>query len=323
MKAIILAAGRGARLGDITESIPKCLVTIGSKTILDYQLKGLSSAGIHTVAIVLGYKSELIKEHLSSYAHFNFSFIDNPDYGTTNTAYSLWLARHEMTDSFLYLNGDVLGHEEIIKRLSRAPARDSLAVVRKMTGEEEVKVILDGARIRSIGKKISSVEAYGEFIGIAKFSISLAPVFISELEKVLNAAGGRNEYFEAALENLTTKAPLAALDVTDLPCIEIDFPEDLQQARMHILPELSAAHGSRKPKILFYAERNLHLPFLEPIHDYLAEHCQAELAFSSPPYAISQGPIIGHGLNQLEVDRLKGKSIFYERPADFQADVAV
>jgi len=238
MKAIILNAGKGGRLGSLTDDRPKCLVEVGGRPILDFQLDALRLAGVRELVIVVGYRHGMIRDYLKRYPEFVVSWIDNPDYAETNTAYSLWLARHEMIGDFLYLNGDVLFHPELVRRLVAAPSLNPLAVERKRCGEEEVKVLLDGARVTAIGKEINPAEAYGEFIGVAKFTGAIGSLFGATLEEVVLRDKLVKNYFETAVDRMTDKTIFTALDVSDLPCIEIDFPEDLERAKNVILPLL-------------------------------------------------------------------------------------
>ncbi|CAH2029923.1 phosphocholine cytidylyltransferase family protein [Trichlorobacter ammonificans] len=238
MKAIILNAGKGGRLGSLTDDRPKCLVEVGGRPILDFQLDALRLGGVRELVLVVGYRDAMIRDYLQRYPEFTVTWIDNPDYADTNTAYSLWLARHEMTEDFLYLNGDVLFHPELIRRLLAAPAASPLAVERKRCGEEEVKVLLAGTRITAIGKEIPPAEAYGEFIGVARFAGAIGPLFGATLAGVVERDRLLKNYFETAVDRMLDKAPFTALDISDLPCIEIDFPEDLERAETVILPSL-------------------------------------------------------------------------------------
>lgn len=326
MKAIILAAGRGSRLGNYSADMPKCMLMVGPRRIIDYQMQCLEALHIRDVVVVIGFKGASLEQYLrSTYPEVRFTFIENRSFTTTNTAYSLWLARDAMKDDdFLYFNGDVVFHAEILRRLLYSPEKNMLAIARKKTGDEEVKVLLSGIKIAAIGKDIQPEQAYGEFIGIAKFSKAIAELFGAKLEEVINLPSGRMHYFEAAVQRLLPGTAIAALDITDLPCIEIDFPQDLHDAQRRIIHKIARIPDIvKKPRILFYVERNLHLPFLEPIHDYIAENYSAELAFSSPPYRISQGLYIGHGLCRDEIRRLSSKSRFYEKASDCKADIAV
>ncbi len=81
--------------------------------------------------------------------------------------------------------------------------------------------------------------------------------------------------------------------------------------------------AGRKAKILFYVERNLHLPFLEPIHDYLAVNSHYDLAFSSPPYRCAEQGSPGFGLETEQIRRLRKKSLYFGLPEEFVPDITV
>jgi choline kinase len=230
MKAIILNAGKGSRLAPFTDTNHKCLIKVCDKRIIDYQLDALKSVGIYDVVIVVGHLKDKIIEYLSQYSDFNFIYIENPDYSTTNTAYSLRLAKSEMLEDFIYMNGDVIFPEEMISRLVQSKYENSLAVEIKSCGAEEVKIILDNGRITQIGKDVPLEFSYGEFIGIAKFSKNIAGKFIESLDNVIEIEHKNKEYFEYALQQIIDDVVLTSVDISDLKTIEIDFPEDLQKA---------------------------------------------------------------------------------------------
>ena len=232
MKVIILVAGVSRRLVPLTLDVPKCLVPVGGRTILSRQLDALQGIDIEEVVMITGYRREQIKEAVQSgYPDLNVRFIVNQHFFDTNTAYSLGLANETFSGhDFLYFNGDVLFPAELLRRLVRSERSNPLAVEAKLCGEEEVKVIVGADdRIADIGKHIDPAVALGEFIGVARFDAALTPHLAAALDRVI-ADGERNAYFERALEHLAVDQPLHALDVTDLPCIEIDFPEDLAKA---------------------------------------------------------------------------------------------
>ena len=239
MKAIILAAGQGKRLVPYSKDKPKCLLLVGDNTtLIGHQLKMLRCINIKDAVIVVGYKKEKVKKHLKkNYPDFRFVLIDNPEFATTNTVYSLWLARDCMNEDFFYLNADVLFHPKVLEDLKKSTRGNVLAVQRGACGKEEVKVILNSHRIVHIGKGISQKRAFGEFIGIAKFSCLIASDFIKALEKVMDEKG-KNEYFEDALDIIASRTILYALDITDLPSIEVDFSDDLKKARDVVYPQI-------------------------------------------------------------------------------------
>ena len=90
MKAFILAAGVSRRLYPHTYSIPKCLLKVGNKCIIDYQLQALEALGINNVTMIVGYHREMLKDYVTkNFSTLNFSFLTNHHYFETNTAYSV------------------------------------------------------------------------------------------------------------------------------------------------------------------------------------------------------------------------------------------
>ena len=238
IKAIILAAGEGKRLGKAKGNQPKCLVKLGGKSLLQHQLSALQHTGINRIVIVVGYRQQQVMEHAREFS-LDFKFLTNSRYSETNTAYSLWLTKKEMDDSFLYLNADVLFHPDVLHRLIKAPHGNAMAIVKGNCGVEEVKVVCKNHIIQRIGKNLDKSACYGEFIGIAKFSKEVIPSFKEKLDEVIQNDRLENEYFEAAVDRmLIAGVEIEAVDVGDLPCIEIDFPEDLERARREIYPQI-------------------------------------------------------------------------------------
>jgi len=239
LKAIILAAGACRRLRPYTDNIPKCLVDVGPKAILGHQLDAIIAGGITEVVIVVGYLKEQIYDYISrNYPALKVKFIVNEQYGITNTLYSLWLTKEEMAGSdFLYFNADVIFHPEVIHILT-SKNETCMAVDFKKCGEEEVKVILNGQAIIEIGKKLDVHKAAGEFIGIARFNEEINPVFITKLEEGVQKGHG-NAFFELAVDEMLSEVNISAIDISHLPSIEIDFPEDLETARKVIYPRIA------------------------------------------------------------------------------------
>lgn len=238
MKAIILAAGRGNRLKTVSEETPKCMIEVGDKSLMHHQLAALKNNGITDIVIGVGYRKDDVAAHAQKIDGMQFTFVDNPDYATTNTAYTLWMCREEMDDDFLYLNADVLFHESLISRVLDASEANVLALDNKRCGAEEVKAILKDDTILHIGKKLDQGKCYGEFIGIGKFDSKINDQFIARLDETVNEKMLVNEYFEYALDMLVKEEPFHYVDISDIPCIEIDFPEDLKHAEEVVYPEI-------------------------------------------------------------------------------------
>ncbi|MCG8433657.1 MAG: phosphocholine cytidylyltransferase family protein [Gammaproteobacteria bacterium] len=218
IKAIILLAGLGSRLG---RPHPKSLVRLGDgHTILSRQLTVFNEFGIPVYAVV-GFKKELIME-----AAPNLMYVYNPNYDTTNTSKSLLCGlRHIENNDVLWINGDVVFDPEILRKMLSFN-ESAVAVNQSKVGEEEVKYRLNkDGYIEELSKQVQ--DAAGEALGINFIKADLVPELCSKLAEVDDDA-----YFERAMELLIAERGniFRPVDVGALPCIEVDFDEDLRRA---------------------------------------------------------------------------------------------
>ena len=232
MKALILAAGVSRRLYPQTYNTPKCLLEVGGKPIISYQLEALSQLGINDITMIVGYHREMLVESVEkNFSEINFKFIVNHHYFETNTAYSVYVGKEALSDQHLLMNADVVYPKELLSKLYHSSFENVLAVDIKSCGREEVKVIDGGQnKISAIGKDLIEDQCLGEFIGVAKLSSEFMKKFVKALGRLIEA-GGKNDYFEAGIEQLLEKQLVHYVDVSEYPCLEIDFIEDLELAR--------------------------------------------------------------------------------------------
>lgn len=239
-KAIILAAGNGSRLRPLTNDRPKCLLDVGGRPILDHQLDALARFGITDVVIVLGHCGQRIREHVGNSARY----VENPRFDTTNSLYSLWLAREELRTGALILNSDVLAPSALFERLLKDPPEDALLVERGSGFvAEDMKVTLDGDRVIDFGKHLPPERAHAHNVGIAKFGAVGGGLLTAVLERLITA-GHENDWTPVAYGAFAAHRTLVAVDTDGLPWIEIDYPEDLAQAREEVQPAISALDGA-------------------------------------------------------------------------------
>lgn len=245
-RAIILAAGVSSRLRPLTDERPKCLLPMGQKTILDWQLESLQAAGVSDFVIVVGYRRERIEDHVRNlYPSLRVRFVVNEEYETTNTLFSLNAALAECRGDFYYLNADVVFDEQILFKLAQGREGGYIAIDRKQCREEEVKVMVRDGQVYAIGKHLDPAVSYGEFIGVANFSGEFAERFRTTVHD--EAVGGNEmRFFEHALDVLADKSRLIAVDITGLACIEIDFPEDYDAALHQVQAMLGLAAGGHE-----------------------------------------------------------------------------
>ncbi|NHJ02908.1 MAG: phosphocholine cytidylyltransferase family protein [Candidatus Heimdallarchaeota archaeon] len=173
MKAIILAAGPSSRMRPLTDDSPKTLVPIEGKPILQRLLEAYRSCGIDEIAVVRGYQKE-------KFTIPNLTYFDNDNYLKNNILSSLFYAEEFMQDEFLVSYCDILYSKEVIQKLLDSPHDISLIIdteweerykgrTEHPTDEAELACVEDGLVTR-LSKFFNPAVAYGEFIGLAKFS---------------------------------------------------------------------------------------------------------------------------------------------------------
>tara|TARA_Y100000768_G_scaffold115912_1_gene85562 strand:+ start:1106 stop:1777 length:672 start_codon:yes stop_codon:yes gene_type:complete len=216
MKVIILAAGKGTRLG---MPHPKCLTKLKTgETILERQIRAISKhINKKNIIIVVGFQKEKIIDLFP-----DCTYVFNPKFENTNTSKSLLCAikENKNTDT-IWMNGDVVFDDKILDPLINS--KESCMLVNSLSvAEEEVKYTLkkDGT-IKEVSKEIKN--GIGEAVGINKIIKKHNSHFIEEL-----ADCDDQDYFEKAIEKLINKnTPIYPIDIQSSLCIEVDFKEDL------------------------------------------------------------------------------------------------
>jgi hypothetical protein len=190
--AVILAAGQSQGLLPLTENLPKPMLDIKGKTILERQIEVLNACGVKDIAVVRGYKKEAIKLP-------NIRYYDNDEFATTSEVFSLFRASKELGGPFLFLYGDILFERGHLEKLLKSPADISILVDRawgesyaqqERRGPGETRgapdlVLLKDAQesgyrflgadtphvVAKVGRSIDPREAgHGEFVGMAMFT---------------------------------------------------------------------------------------------------------------------------------------------------------
>ena len=224
MDALILAAGRGTRMGQI--DIPKCLLDIGGTSIINNQIKNFKNAGINRIFIVTGYNSELIHSHLNG----DFIFLHNSDYANTNNLHSVWAAKDSLDDDFICVYGDLLFHKEILENCIQND-NDICLVIEKNVRSETMKVKIENNLIVEVNKSISQDLADGNFIGMAKFKKSMIPVLFGEISLLVDN-GNLKSYYTSAIESLIKKdEKINFVETNNFPWMDIDEEQELAEAK--------------------------------------------------------------------------------------------
>jgi len=239
MKVIILAAGVGKRMSAVTNIIPKCLIKVGEKTLLERHLEVISLLDIKDIVFVVGHFKEKIKEVVEKDNNgFNIKYIENEQY-TKGSILSLWCARDELNDDVLIMDADVLYHDKMLRLLAESGNKNCFLLDKNYndTGEE-MMLFVKGDKVVGISKVHSyDCDLKGESVGFFKLASNDCHKLKNILEE-FERAGKVNVEYEDSLHELLSHCTVGFESVDDLPWIEIDFEEDIERAGREILPKL-------------------------------------------------------------------------------------
>ena len=239
MQAIILAAGMGKRLKDLTKENTKCMVKVNGISLIERTLKSLDKLGLNRIVIVDGYASEKLRNFISALkVNTKIEFINNPIYDTTNNIYSLWLAKDVLVqEDSLLLESDIIFEDSVIEGLCH-DSRKNLALVAKyvdwmdgtclkLNSDDSVRQFVPGKQFND-----SEKSEYFKTVNFYKFSKEFCrDYYVPELESYRKQLGD-NEYYEAALGELMKKdaACVLARRLSNEKWYEIDNADDLAAA---------------------------------------------------------------------------------------------
>lgn len=238
MQAIIMAAGKGSRLGELTRDIPKSFVEIKGKKLIEYNLRLLEKYGIDDIILVTGYHCEAFEKLVRDRNDIHLVF--NPFYEMTNVLGSFYIGMEALHDDFIFLHADTLCEPEIFEKLVHMQGDIVLPVEYKRCDEEAMKVRSENGRVIEITKQMSLDVAEGEFIGMAAFQKKVVPA-LKEKTKQLLKEKEFGAYFESAIQRLIDEEMLKIITVPTGSAFwtEIDYLEDYEDATIRIPESLT------------------------------------------------------------------------------------
>lgn len=252
--ALLLAAGMGARLAPLTDTMPKCLVSVGGKPILERLVRALDAHGIERLVIVVGYRAEMIRDYLGeAFGGIAIEYIESPLFATTNTLYSLWLARQTIDEPFLLIESDVVFDEPLLTPLLRG---DRIAVSAQLPWMSGTTVTLDSqGRVNALYSPPPGI--YDQHCRDADHFMtvnltSLARGTWAEVRQGLDrhVAAGHTGFFHDVVFAEMIAAGRMALEAVVFPAerwYEVDRPADRDAAELVFPRRLQAAEGSGLP----------------------------------------------------------------------------
>ena len=239
MQAIILAAGMGKRLGELTGNNTKCMLKVNGVRLIDRTLECLSDIGVTKLIMVVGYKAQNVIDYVGyRYKEINITYVENPIYNTTNNIYSLSLAKdYLLAEDTILLESDLIYETSVLKRLIECDYPNVALVDKYESWMDGTVVTLDSEnRIKNfISKKhfkYSDIDQYYKTVNIYKFSKEFSATHYVPFLSAYSQALGNNEYYEQVLRVITLldDSPLKALPLSGEKWYEIDDIQDLDIA---------------------------------------------------------------------------------------------
>ena len=240
MQAIILAAGMGKRLGELTKNNTKCMVEVNGIRLIDRMITQLSKFNLNRLVIVVGYEGKKLIDYIGHRYDdiLKIEYINNPIYDRTNNIYSLALAKEELCkDDTILLESDLIFEDRMLELLINHRDPDLALVAKYETWMDGTMVCVDNDRnITNFVPKeafcYENADVYYKTVNIYKFSSEFSKYqYVPFLEAYCRVMGN-NEYYEQVLRILLHlhSSTLKALPITDEKWYEIDDVQDLDIA---------------------------------------------------------------------------------------------
>ncbi len=239
MQAIILAAGMGKRLKELTTENTKCMVEVNGVTLIDRMLHQLDRQYLSRIVIVVGYKGKKLIDYIETLdIKTPITFINNPIYDKTNNIYSLSLAKDHLCDEdTLLFESDIIFEDSVITALID-DSRETLALVDKyeswMDGtcvklgdDDSIEEFVSGSKF-----KFNESGDYYKTVNIYKFSKQFSQTHYVPFLDAYSKALGNNEYYEQVLRVITMldNPEIKAKRLSGQRWYEIDDAQDLDIA---------------------------------------------------------------------------------------------
>ena len=226
MKALILNSVLGSRMGVLTGEHPKCMTEIGpGETILSRQLRMLADYGIREAVMTTGYREEVLRSYCESLElPVKITFVHNPVYDRTNYIYSIYCAREHLEGDLLLMHGDLVFENEVLDRMLASPVSCMAVSSALPLPEKDFKAQLRDGEVQRVGVDLFENAAAAQ--PLYRLRGEDWKLWLEKISEFCER-GETGVYAENALNALEGRAHIAAMDLGELLCSEIDNPEDL------------------------------------------------------------------------------------------------
>ncbi len=255
MQAIILAAGMGRRLKELTEHNTKCMVKVDGVTLIDRMLHQIEEQHLSRIVVVVGYEGQKLIDYIETLdIKTPIVFINNPIYDKTNNIYSLFLAKDYLCeDDTLLFESDLIFEDSLITSLLDDPTETLVLVDKyqswmdgtcvKLTEGDDIEAFIDGGG----SFHFYEIDKYFKTVNIYKFSKDFSNTYYVPFLEAYSKALGNNEYYEQVLKVITmlNEPKIKAKRLDGQKWYEIDDAQDLD-----IAETLFSSNKEKKVKLL-------------------------------------------------------------------------
>lgn len=239
MEILLLAAGVGSRLGNLTDDIHKSLLKINDqKTILDYQLGTLALAELNSVNIVVGHCAESIANKCLEYSQsHNIHLIKNDCYQSKNIDWSVYLGLKSIEDDIIYIEGDMVLHADILAKLKTSTADICLIIDKQPKSQcvdtvvrvlPETQALFIDVKEHGFHTDASIQNSIGEFVCAIKISNRARKLLLQRLESF--RFDGIIKFY-SAINDILPEVSFNYHETQDLEWVEVDNLQDLERAK--------------------------------------------------------------------------------------------
>jgi len=226
--AIILNAGQGSRLLPVTATIPKCLVEVGGRTLLERQLTALSEVGLKRALVVTGYRHDQVDEALRRPQPLEVETRFNPFWAVASSIGSVWTARERLQRPFCLLNGDTLFDPEILAAAlaDRGAGLGLVVEPIEAASYDDMLVRVENGSVGAVSKSLPEQEATHRSLGLVVAERGYGD-YAQELDTLIAERNGAGAYHHDILDRLARRWKVAAIERAAGFWQEVDRPEDI------------------------------------------------------------------------------------------------
>ena len=204
MKAVILAAGEGARMGPFTASSPKVMIPVGNRPLLEYVVAALVENGVRDLFFVVGYRRERIQSHFQDGKAFGAHIVYVTQTKQLGTAHAIWEARAHLDEPFLVLNGSNMVDGRAVADLLEASSRPAVLITQSERPLSYGVVTVQGKNLVAITEK--PTEIISNLINTGAYALD-SRIF-NEIEAL--AKEGKHD-LPSAVSALAKRTPVAVM----------------------------------------------------------------------------------------------------------------